>query len=1143
MPVPTEIHSLIERFHRSRDAYLSGEYNETQLRREFLDPFFAALGWDVDNSEGFAEAYKDVIHEDAIKIGTATKAPDYSFRIGGVRKFFVEAKKPAVNLKEDVNPAFQLRRYAWSAKLPLSILTDFEEFAVYDCRIKPFPADKPSTGRTMYFPYSQYVSKWEEIHGIFSKEAVLKGSFDKYAETNKIKRGTAGVDDAFLGEIEKWRTMLASNIALRNPDLTQRELNFAVQRTIDRIIFLRICEDRGIEIYGALMALQNGEHVYKRLVEMFHRADEKYNSGLFHFRPEKERNEPPDEMTLGLEIDDKPLKDIVKSLYYPNSPYEFSVLPSDILGQVYEQFLGKVIRLTAGHRAVVEDKPEVKKAGGVYYTPTYIVEYIVKNTVGRLLGVDLTPALSKGEGGLSADMDVPRYMTTDAGTWKYLKPLAQENRKQPTEAEEKLWQRLRNHQLGFKFRRQHAIDQFVVDFVCIEKNLMVEVDGEIHADQREYDAERTRMLKTRGFEVIRFWNHEVLSNIEDVLARIRQALDLTPVPSPNWRGVSEGRGEVKKQLTPKRVSALRILDPACGSGSFLIGAYQYLLDWHRDWYVNDGPEKWAKGKNPALYLAATHPSLTTEEGGGGHWRLTTAERKRILLNNIYGVDIDPQAVEVTKLSLLLKVLEGENEQTISRQLRMFHERALPDLGNNIKCGNSLIGPDFYDGQQLSLMDDEERLRINAFDWKAEFPGVFTPSPHSRGEGRVDDSTRRGGVESAGGFDAVIGNPPYGSIFGKQEMPYLEFKYGVFKGVRDVYPCFIEAGVKLLKQRGRLGFIVPSAWLGGPDYRLLREFLLQQTIENVILLPFNVFQDAYVDTAVFSISVGSPPDKHSVKTFEFGKKEKVWSLELRDRVVKEVLQKQWFERDKKFVLNPEVANLLYRIRGSIPLTFADIVDVKRGVLFDKGILTTRRSSTRSFRYFEGDVYRYNINLVVDRWVEFGDEMKERPKEFRWFEGRRILMRRLVNRKQRLMASLAGETFITNKNLYSILPRAGHPRIECILGVLNSKLASHLYINQVTQATKDDFPQVTIKDLMSLPFPSLVAGSGHDRMVGLVEQMLELNKKLPEANTDHEQQVIRRQIDATDKQIDKLVYELYDLTDEERRIVEGESSVNN
>ena len=376
MTAPQEVVELVERFDRNVETYKSKSYNETQLRREFLDPFFEALGWDVGNKQGYAEAYKDVIHEDAIKVGGATKAPDYGFCIGGTRKFFLEAKKPSVNIEGDTHPAYQLRRYAWSAKLPLSILSDFEEFAVYDCRKKPVKTDRAATARTFYFKYTEYADRWDEIASIFSREAILKGSFDQYVESSKAKRGTAEVDSVFLKEIESWRNVLAHNLALRNPELTQRELNFAVGRTIDRIIFLRICEDRGVEDYGRLMALQNGTRVYARLCQLFYSADDRYNSGLFHFKAEKDRPELPDGFTLNLIIDDKPLKDIFKSLYYPDSPYEFSVLSADILGQVYEQFLGKVIRLTPSHRAVVEDKPEVKKAGGVYYTPTYIVNDI-----------------------------------------------------------------------------------------------------------------------------------------------------------------------------------------------------------------------------------------------------------------------------------------------------------------------------------------------------------------------------------------------------------------------------------------------------------------------------------------------------------------------------------------------------------------------------------------------------------------------------------------------------------------------------------------------------------------------------------------------------------------------------------------------
>ena len=158
---PPIIFDLVQRFDRNRESYTASTYNEAQLRREFLNPFLEALGWDVTNRQGYAEAYKEVIHEDAVKVGGAMKAPDYSFRIGGTRKFFVEAKKPSVNIKDDPSPAFQLRRYAWSAKLPLSILSDFEEFAVYDCRLKPDKTDKAGVGRILYLRYTDYAEKWE----------------------------------------------------------------------------------------------------------------------------------------------------------------------------------------------------------------------------------------------------------------------------------------------------------------------------------------------------------------------------------------------------------------------------------------------------------------------------------------------------------------------------------------------------------------------------------------------------------------------------------------------------------------------------------------------------------------------------------------------------------------------------------------------------------------------------------------------------------------------------------------------------------------------------------------------------------------------------------------------------------------------
>jgi hypothetical protein len=605
MPAPDNIHQLVERFQENLESYRSSKYNETQARHEFIDPLFLELGWDINNTHGLAEAYKDVIHEDSLEIEGETKAPDYAFRIGGTRKFFVEAKKPSVNLEFDIHPAFQLRRYAWSAKLPLSVLTDFEEFAVYDSRSRPDKTDKASTARVALFHYPDYVARWDEIAGIFSKDAVLHGAFDKYAEGMKAKKGTTGVDDAFLDEIERWRDWLAKNIALRNPKLSVPELNYAVQMTIDRIVFLRICEDRGIEPYEQLRSTVKQPDVYAELTRLFKKADARYDSGLFHFKDEKGQSTAADGLTPTLKIDNKPLQDILKGLYYPDSPYVFSEIPPDILGQVYEQFLGKVIRLTAGHQAKVEEKPEVRKAGGVYYTPTYIVDYIVKNTLGRLL---------------------------------------------------------------------------------------------------------------------------------------------------------EGK-------TPKEAARLKALDPACGSGTFLIGAYQYLLDWHLKWYVNDDATAWAKGKNPAIF-----------QGKDG-WQLTLGKKKEILLNNIYAVDIDPQAVEVAKLSLLLKVVETPG------QLDFMGERILPDLGQNIKCGNSLIGSDYFDGKMM--VDKDERSRVNPFDWESAFPKVF----------------------AQGGFDVVMGNPPYirPHNIPAETKTMLWSLFSTFVAKSDMYSCFMEKGVNLTRLGGMFSF--------------------------------------------------------------------------------------------------------------------------------------------------------------------------------------------------------------------------------------------------------------------------------------------------------------------------------------------------
>lgn len=982
MSAPQTVLTLIENFERNLDAYRSGKYNETQVRRDFIDPLFKALGWDMDNSAGYAEAYRDVIHEDAIKIGTSTKAPDYSFRVGGQRKFFLEAKKPSVNVKDDVEPAFQLRRYAWSAKLPLSIVTDFEEFAIYDCRQKPVKSDKASKARLFYCTFRDYAEKWDEIAAIFSKDAVLKGSFDKYASTSKGKRGTSEVDGAFLEEIEGWRDLLARNIALRNSafvgappgrdsraghaptestgGLSQRELNFAVQQTIDRIIFLRICEDRGIEPYGRLMALQNGVNVYDRLRQIFRDADDRYNSGLFHFKREKGRAEAPDELTLNLEIDDKPLKEIFKNLYYPDCPYEFSVLGADILGSVYEQFLGKVIRLTAGNRAVVEDKPEVKKAGGVFYTPAYIVKYIVAHTVGKLL---------------------------------------------------------------------------------------------------------------------------------------------------------EGK-------TSKQAAGIAILDPACGSGSFLIGAYQKLLDWYLERYVEEGAEKHGKGKDARL-----------RHSTAGEWRLTTSEKKRILLEHIYGVDIDAQAVEVTKLSLLLKMLEGESDQTLTSQMKLFHERVLPDLDRNIQCGNSLIGPDFYDGQ-LDL-DDEAAQRINVFDWQAAFTQIF----------------------KTGGFDAVIGNPPYlGGREWKEEggrrYEYFIERYEIAEYQFDIYALFWEQGIRLLRQRGLIGYITPNTWLNNQSNTKLRRFILENTcvasiadysrekvFRNAVVLPIITIlkkdRIASSEVEIFVPDDGTLVRTHCVKQQIWDRDEgKVFNIGLREH---DIAIRSKIENAGKTL--EEFATVKFGIKlyetgkGNPPQKSSDA----KGHIFE----STKKLDSTYRRYLEGkDINRYSTGWQ-NRWLKYGDNLAA-PRDPALFGGARLLVRRIVG--ERLIGTLVDTDYVTSQLLQIVKPYDEN-LAKFLLGVLNSSLIAY-YFKKKYNRTDKTFPEIRIYELASLPIYKIDLSNttdriAHDKLVALVEKMLTLHQQLAAAKTPQDANLLQRQIAATDKQIDQLVYLLYGLTDEEIALVEGAS----
>jgi hypothetical protein len=351
-------------FSTNRHVFLAQGVNEARVRQLLIDPFFEALGWDVTNKALTAPQYREVIPEDSLEIEGQQKAPDYTFRVGTLPKFYAEAKKCTVNLGADPAPAFQLRRYGFSGKLALSILTNFGELSIYDCTARPYLTDKASHSRIEYFHADEYPDRWPELWEVFSRDAVWSGAFDQYANS-KRKRGTSEVDNEFLSEMEGWREALARNIALRNEDISPDDLNAAVQLTIDRVVFLRMAEDRALEPYEQLLKLSEAPDIYRRFMhQLCRRADEKYNSGLFHFQKESGVSEPPDRITPKLAVDDRVFKPILQNLYFAyGSPYAFGVMPVEILGTIYERFLGNVIRLTAGHQARVEESRRSARPG------------------------------------------------------------------------------------------------------------------------------------------------------------------------------------------------------------------------------------------------------------------------------------------------------------------------------------------------------------------------------------------------------------------------------------------------------------------------------------------------------------------------------------------------------------------------------------------------------------------------------------------------------------------------------------------------------------------------------------------------------------------------------------------------------------
>lgn len=682
-----KVRTLITDFLANEGYYRGPDYQESELRDDFLDKFWMALGWDVrhENQKNPYEQEVKVENRVSVAGAIAQKKADYAFFIApNFRdpRFFCEAKKPSVNLDTDADGAFQTIRYGFSAGTPVAVLSHFGSFRVVDCRIRP-NIDTALSRNIRIFTCAEFANaeKFAEFYYIFSREAFATGKFEVFvsqlASPRKVGtqlallRGIAirDFDEEFLSDLEEERATLAKMLKRLNQELDGPQLTEIITRILDRLVFLRFLEDKLIETEYRVadFARTAPGEAWFAFIGACERLNTRYNGVVFKYHDWIDDRQ-------ALRVDDGEFSGLCEKLGHLRSPYNFSVIPVHILGSIYERFLGQVIVVT-GKTAKPEQKHDVRKAGGVYYTPEYVVRYICDKTIGPII-----------------------------------------------------------------------------------------------------------------------------------------------------RGKS-----------PIEVSKLRFGDIACGSGSFLISVYELLLEHHARWYNEHKAE--ALDERVQIGVVRRKPefvSAVVERDGG--LRLTLEKKRQILLNNIFGVDIDPQAREVAQLSLYLKLLEDETTATARQSYLAFHAALLPSLEGNIKCGNSVVGTDAVIGE-LQLDDREARLKP------------------------LDFSTAFQKVMPAGGFHAIVGNPPY-----RREKDFKtlldEIALGSF-GRRfrvarmDLWYYFVHRALEILARRGRLGYIVNAYWTSGTGAKKLIEALKSEAhVDEIFFLgKLKVFEHVSGQHMVLLVSKG------------------------------------------------------------------------------------------------------------------------------------------------------------------------------------------------------------------------------------------------------------------------------------------------
>ena len=880
-----EITKLIEKYAREKGK----KYNEEATKNDFILPLFKILGWNVEDSN-------EVSKEENIY----GKRVDYGFRIDGIPKFFLEAKSLDEDLEGSrlvkgrrVTYTEQAINYAYYKGCNWAILTNFKGIIVYDAWAK---ANSQSSFRFAIWVDS-LLGDFESVY-LLSKEAFKQGLLDKKYSTKSRKRP---ITEQLLLDFTNFRAILSKDVYALNKgkNLTEEELDEAIQRLFDRLIFIRNCEDRAYESPELLSRLRQWKESRKgtlisKLRELFVQYNEDYDSKIFG------EHKGDKHLCDQIDISDNVLGRILDGLYTTEDgsiQYDFSLIDADVLGNIYEQYLGHILKKTEKRTKLTESKAK-RKEEGIYYTPSYIVNYIVKNTVGEL---------------------------------------------------------------------------------------------------------------------------------------------------------------IKNKKTD--VSKIKVLDPACGSGSFLIKTFDVLNEYY------SRKENYNQSK---LNISGTGTTYST--------------RLSILKDNIFGVDLDKQAVDIAQLNLLLKVAEKKEK--------------LPVLQQNIKNGNSLI-------------DDSNLAGDKAFKWNEEFAEIM----------------------NNGGFDVVVGNPPYFKIFENDPINKTEDYKEIKSGMMNASAVFINRSLKLIKDGGHLGMIVPKMLSFTDSWDKIRHKILSEYKILYVIDCGKAFKGVLLEQIIFILKKEKPSNN-----------DKITIGELDNHTIKEtatVLQKNCFLENR---IPLESNPIAYEIKSKMEVEnkrLGDIADITLGLGIQGKDFFFNEPRKGSEKVLRGDdIQRYTI-----RGCKFYDpnskEIQEYKKTIDRFKTPHIVAQRIVAHIRdhiKITAAFDEEGLFSFNTVTNIFVKDKTYSHEFILALLNSNVVQYytykfIYSNAIRSM---DFYKAYAQNI-PLPKPNLSDQEKVSKLTRRLISNINIYSKSKEKQTDSVNE-LDKAIQEIQTEINEIIYYMYHITEEEKKVIE-------